>query len=140
MKKIRKHFNWKIPVIRVRGKKFRAVDYRINREGTIRRRDGKIMSVYKSSSGYMLVSLSLNKKRHTFLFHRLLWETFVGEIPKGKEINHKDGIKGNNDLENLELMTHKENMKHAFENGLSGLFSKVTRKRMSNAKKGRKLS
>lgn len=47
------------------------------------------------------------------LLHRILWEENIGKIPDGMEVNHKDGNKLNNDLNNLELVTHKENSIHA---------------------------
>lgn len=45
--------------------------------------------------------------------HRLVWEAFNGEIPGRLEINHKDLDRANNRLENLELLTHRENVNHA---------------------------
>lgn len=53
------------------------------------------------------------------LVHRAVYETFVGEIPKGLCINHKDGNKLNNNLNNLECVTYSENSEHAYANGLS---------------------
>ena len=50
--------------------------------------------------------------------HCLVWEAFVGEIPNGMQINHIDGDKHNNTLENLELVTPKENIQHAWKTGL----------------------
>ncbi|MCK9474070.1 HNH endonuclease signature motif containing protein [Sulfurimonas sp.] len=50
--------------------------------------------------------------------HRIVYEAFVGEIEKTKEINHIDGNKHNNNIENLEMITHSENMKHAHKTGL----------------------
>lgn len=50
--------------------------------------------------------------------HCIVWETFVGEIPEGMQINHIDGNKHNNCLENLELVTPHENMVHAWKTGL----------------------
>jgi len=47
--------------------------------------------------------------------HRMVWETFEGSIPSYLEINHKDGDRANNRLDNLELMTHKQNINHSFE-------------------------
>lgn len=47
------------------------------------------------------------------LVHRLVWEAFNGPIPKGMWINHKDGNKANNHLDNLELTTPSENHFHA---------------------------
>lgn len=51
--------------------------------------------------------------------HRLIWIAFNGLIPKGLVINHKDGIKSNNSLDNLEVVTYSENQSHALENGLA---------------------
>lgn len=47
------------------------------------------------------------------LVHRLVAMAFLGEIPSDKEINHIDGDKTNNNVSNLEIVTHKENMHHA---------------------------
>lgn len=51
--------------------------------------------------------------------HRLLAHCFKGGIPKGLVVNHKDGVKLNNDLDNLEITTHSENTKHAYDTGLA---------------------
>jgi len=45
--------------------------------------------------------------------HRALWEAFVGPIPDKMEINHKNLNRADNRLENLELVTHRENIQHA---------------------------
>jgi hypothetical protein len=45
--------------------------------------------------------------------HRLVWEAFNGNIPGRLEVNHKDLDRANNRLENLELLTHRENVNHA---------------------------
>lgn len=55
----------------------------------------------------------------TFSVHRLVVETFIGEIPKNKCVNHKDGDKYNNSLSNLEVVTYSENVIHAYENNLA---------------------
>lgn len=49
----------------------------------------------------------------TPLVHRLVATAFIGTIPKGKEVNHKNGNKQDNRVDNLEVVTHKENMNHA---------------------------
>ena len=45
--------------------------------------------------------------------HRILYETWVGQIPEGMTINHKSGVKLQNTIENIEVMTQSENSKHA---------------------------
>lgn len=47
------------------------------------------------------------------LVHRLVAMAFIDNIPEDKEINHIDGNKQNNCVENLEIVTHKQNMRHA---------------------------
>ena len=64
----------------------------------------------KHNVGYVLVSVKKTKHCNLMLKHRLVWETFNGEIPDGFEIDHIDTNKENNDLKNLRLVTKKENM------------------------------
>ena len=61
--------------------------------------------------GYVQVGLKcVDGKIRLFLWHRVIWYMFNGEIPDGYEINHIDENKQNNALSNLNLMTHKENI------------------------------
>ena len=48
-------------------------------------------------------------KKQWYNLHRMVWTMFRGPIPYGLQIDHKDGDKSNNDLTNLELVTHQEN-------------------------------
>lgn len=59
-----------------------------------------------------------NGSHQKFRVNRLVLEAFVGPCPDGHESNHKDGIKSNNDSENLEWVTHSENVQHAYRLGL----------------------
>ena len=55
---------------------------------------------------------------HLVAVHRVIWERVNGPIPEGMEINHLNGIKDDNRLENLEVVTHSDNVKHAHKTGL----------------------
>ena len=63
-------------------------------------------------TGYLHVILVKEKSHKGKYVHRLVWEAFNGPIEKGLEINHIDEDKSNNSLDNLELMTHKQNMNY----------------------------
>ncbi|MFO0473835.1 MAG: HNH endonuclease [Alphaproteobacteria bacterium] len=55
------------------------------------------------------------KRSRSELVHRLIWQSFNGPIPEGLVINHKNGIKSDNRLCNLEAVTPSQNAKHAFD-------------------------
>lgn len=61
------------------------------------------------SGDYKKVALFNDGKRRFFWVHRLVWEAFNGKIQEGMVINHKDENPANNNLENLEVVTQKEN-------------------------------
>lgn len=61
---------------------------------------------YYDADGYFVYDLSINGKRKKRRINKLVYETFVGEIPEGYDIHHKNRIKTDNRIENLELI-HK---------------------------------
>lgn len=77
----------------------------------------KILKNSTCRRGYALVHLYENGKRKTCQVHRLVMMTFVGESKL--HVNHKNGIKKDNSLENLEYVTPSQNMRHAYDTGLS---------------------
>jgi len=70
---------------------------------------GRILKPYESK-GYLRVCLCKDGKIKRFCVHRLVWEAFNGEIPEGYEVNHISEDKTDNRLENLNLMSHFDNM------------------------------
>ena len=97
--------------------------YQVSDEGRVRSLDrevgshhnsakkikGKIKKTTVNNRGYLQVSLSKDGKISTKKIHRLVWLAFNGEIPQGLQVNHIDEDKTNNRLDNLNLMTPKEN-------------------------------
>lgn len=77
---------------------------------------GRILSHNITKNGYHLVQLHNDGERKDFLVHRLVYAAFVGDIPEGFEINHRDECKDNNTLNNLDLMNHSENCNWATRN------------------------
>ena len=80
----------------------------------INAKTGKVLAGGRNSRGYLTVSLydgSSPKKARSFLVHRLIAEAFFGS--NEKQINHKNGNKLDNRIENLEFVTCQENVDHA---------------------------
>ena len=74
----------------------------------------KIESIDKR--GYKRFAIRTNKKTINVSSARLIWTLFFGQIPEGLTINHIDGNKiNNNPFSNLEIITMKENIKHAID-------------------------
>lgn len=69
---------------------------------------------------YLTAILCKDKVRKTFNVHRLVAEAFIPNPDNKPEVNHIDGNKLNNSVENLEWATHKENMGHARDCDLVG--------------------
>lgn len=70
-----------------------------------------LIKLHKDSNHYYLkVNLYKNGVGKPFYIHRLVYETFVGEIPEGMQVNHIDENKENNRVDNLNLMTPSQNI------------------------------
>ena len=68
--------------------------------------------------GYYFVALCRNSRCKSKTIHRLMLKAFIPNPKNKKCINHINGIKTDNRLENLEWCTHSENLKHAYKMGL----------------------
>lgn len=70
---------------------------------------------HKKPEGYLAIDIQRDQIRLRSYVHRVVWEAFRGPIPSGLEINHRDGNRLNNRLDNLELVTRSANMLHSFQ-------------------------
>lgn len=96
--------------------------YQVSNYGNVKsKRTNKILKPYKTPSGYFTVSLCNNGYQKNVLVHRLVCLAFIGDMPILDCVNHKDGNKQNNRLENLEWSTYYENNIHAIETGLKDI-------------------
>jgi len=78
----------------------------------------RILKPILRKSGYYYVTLYQNKHERKAIIHRLIGAAFLPNPQNKPEINHKNGIKADNRLENLEWVTQSENMIHSYKNGL----------------------
>lgn len=100
--------------------------YFVSDEGRVMSRNGwkkktvdpdGVMRPTPHPAGYLKVNLFVNRKYYTCLVHNLVMSAFVGDS-EGRDVNHKNGIKTDNRLCNLEYCTRQENTLHAMRNGL----------------------
>lgn len=102
-------------------------NYAVSSAGEVKRiggakrgvRIGLILKQTISNTGCFMVHLSEARVQRSLTVHRLVAAAFLGLCPPGYQVNHKDGNRLNNSLDNLEYLTRIENMKHAVQNGLT---------------------
>jgi hypothetical protein len=95
----------------------------------------KYQKTHKQNHGYKLIWINNKLKSH----HRLLAELFIPNPLNKPQVNHKNGIKDDNRLDNLEWVSASENIQHSFNNGLSkpSVHSNDTKQKMSLSAKGK---
>lgn len=93
--------------------------YRVSSFGRIKSlKKNIIMKPILQSNGYCHIGLN-NGVQKQFRLHRIIANTFIPNPENKPQVNHKDGNKQNNRIENLEWNTPKENMNHAMRTGLN---------------------
>jgi len=102
-------------------KRFNETDYWVDIYGNVystKRGETKPLKQRQQGAGYYQVLLCENGKCKNHLVHRMVAHLFIESVEGKKQINHKDGDKGNNNIENLEWATGSENIKHGYKMGL----------------------
>jgi hypothetical protein len=98
--------------------------YFINKKGDVFSKR-KQLKPYKNNRGYLMVDLSSSKQERVVkLVHRLVAETFLPNPENKEQVNHKNSIRDDNRVENLEWCTAKENQQHAWKYGNQRVFQK----------------
>ncbi|MEX0416814.1 NUMOD4 domain-containing protein [Bacillus sp. C30] len=109
-------------------------DYKVSNSGDVFSvKSDKIMKPFQTKSGYLIVNLLKNKKRKNYRVHRLVAIHFLTNTDNKTDVNHINGNKKDNHIENLEWCTHSENIRHSWDMGLREKSREVSRKTVSKA-------
>ena len=100
------------------GTRFRDTNYSVTTDGRVYNATTEHEIKPQSNGRYNKVTLSFNGYQKQFLVHRMIAETFIPCNDFTKEVNHKDGNRVNNCVDNLEWVTPSENQIHSVTTGL----------------------
>jgi hypothetical protein len=90
-------------------------NYLISDEGKVfSKRANKILIAKENNAGYLSVKIPVDGKNTDFYVHRLVAELFILNPDNKKYVNHKNSVKNDNKLSNLEWVTNQENTNHAY--------------------------
>ena len=111
-------YRWKYDVEEIDGEKWIRYNKNIevSNHGRVRKKTGYIYYGAKSSGGYRTTPINPKTKGKV---HRLVAKLFLPNPENLPVVNHKDGAKANNHVDNLEWMTHQDNCLHATRTGLN---------------------
>lgn len=91
---------------------------RFKNRDSIRKEPEKILAYKKHHKGYVKAQLRKRDILKSYFVHRLVAQAFLPNTENKETVNHKDGDKLNNTIENLEWMSNTENMQHAYRTGI----------------------
>ena len=94
-------------------------NYSVSNLGRVRsKKTGKILKPYKTNRGYLTVGFWSDGKKKRLSIHRLVAQAFIQNLNNLPEVNHINGCKADNNVNNLEWSSGSANISHAYQTGL----------------------
>lgn len=88
--------------------------YRVSSAGVVTGPRGHPLAGARDKNGYHCIYIGPRKAGALLKVHRAVVSAFVGPIPEGMHVNHKNGVKDDNRVENLEIVTPHQNVLHGY--------------------------
>lgn len=116
--------------------KYRSLDRSVERsDGKVMHIKGKELKCHPGLDNYALMSFTKDGKCYSMLAHRIVCQLFFPDFDPSLTVNHKDGNKFNNSIDNLEMVTIQENIHHF---RTSPVFAEVRKRMYSDSSKRQK--
>lgn len=90
-------------------------NYFVTKEGIVFNKHKKQLSPVNNGRGYLILNINIEGKRRCKAIHRIVAEAFIPNPNNLSEVNHLDGNRYNNNISNLEWITHGDNIKHSYK-------------------------
>ena len=93
----------------------------VSNKGRVRsllRGEPYVLKTSKDGKGYHRLRVTIQRRKLSFKLHRIVAMAFLENPDNLPQVNHKDGNKDNNSVDNLEWISNRDNARHAIENGL----------------------
>lgn len=91
--------------------------YFIDKEGIIYNKDGSIKSLKKNTKGYLFTNFSYGGRVHCHLAHTVVAQAWLGPKPDKYEVDHKNNVRDDNRVANLQYLSKSENNKKSYISG-----------------------
>lgn len=113
--------------------KIRSLDRTVPIRNSTKFIKGSLRKPQKKDNGYLFVILYKDSKSKNHYIHRLVAKNFIDNPSLKETVNHIDGNKENNNINNLEWSTRSENSIHGFKNGLCKSCEKHYKSKLTNS-------